>query len=81
MLGVGVSLGFPLAVSTASALPGRSSASNVAVLTQITLCGFLIGPPMIGLIAQVSNMRVGLAALVPALVMALIFARALKSRS
>ena len=51
LLGLGVSLGLPLAVSAASALKGRSSAGNVAILTQITLCGFLIGPPIIGLIA------------------------------
>ena len=79
LLGLGVSLGFPLAVSAASVLPGRSSADNVAILTQMTLCGFLIGPPMIGLIAQVSNMRVGLAALIPALGMAFVFSRALKA--
>lgn len=79
VLGFGVSLGFPLAVSAASVLPGRSSAGNVAILTQMTLCGFLIGPPMIGLIAQVSNMRVGLAALIPALGMAFVFSRALRS--
>lgn len=80
VLGFGVSLGFPLAVSAASMQPGRSSAGNVAILTQMTLCGFLVGPPMIGLIAQVSNMRVGLAALIPALLMAFVFAQALKSR-
>jgi predicted MFS family arabinose efflux permease len=77
VLGFGVSLGFPLAVSAVSQLPGRSSAGNVAILTQMTLCGFLVGPPMIGLIAEISNMRVGLAALIPALGMAFVFARAL----
>ena len=80
MLGFGVSLGFPLAVSAASVLKGKSSAGNLAVLTQMTLCGFLVGPPMIGMIAQVSNMRIGLGALIPALLMAFIFSRALKPR-
>ena len=78
MLGFGVSLGFPLAVSAASILEGRSSAGNVAVLTQITLCGFLVGPPVIGLIAEASDIRWGLAALFPALLLALFFARDLK---
>ena len=77
-LGLGVSLGFPLAVSAASALPGRSGAANVAVLTQVTLCGFLVGPPMIGLIADHSSMREGLAALGPALLVAAVLARHLK---
>lgn len=81
MLGLGVSLGFPLAVSAASGLRGRSSAGNVAILTQLTLCGFLIGPPMIGLIAELGNMRLGLAALCPALLLALVFARALKPQA
>ncbi|MDG1521396.1 MAG: MFS transporter [Yoonia sp.] len=81
LLGLGVSLGFPLAVSAASGLRGRSSAGNVAILTQLTLCGFLIGPPMIGLIAELGNMRLGLAALCPALLLALVFARALKPQA
>ncbi|KMW60709.1 Membrane protein mosC [Candidatus Rhodobacter oscarellae] len=80
LLGYGVSLGFPLAVSAVSALPGRSSAANVAVLTQITLCGFLLGPPMIGLIADATNMRGGLAALGPFLILVLLLARYLKPR-
>ncbi|WP_143849667.1 MFS transporter [Octadecabacter ascidiaceicola] len=80
LLGFGVSLGFPLAVSAASVLKGRSSAANVAILTQLTLCGFLIGPPIIGLVAEFSNMRIGLAALIPALLLAFLFARALKSQ-
>lgn len=80
MLGAGVSLGFPLAVSAASVLPGRSSAGNVAILTQMSLCGFLIGPPMIGMIAEATTMRGGLMALAPPLVMAMIFASALRSR-
>ena len=81
LLGLGVSLGFPLAVSAASGLRGRSSAGNVAILTQLTLCGFLIGPPMIGLIAELGNMRLGLAALYPALLLALVSARALKPQA
>ena len=78
MLGFGLSLGFPLAVSAASALPGRSAAANVAVLTQMTLCGFLIGPPMIGFLAEATTMRVGLAALLPALMLSLVLAGSLR---
>lgn len=81
LLGFGVSLGFPLAVSAASVLKGRSSAGNVAILTQITLCGFLVGPPVIGLIAELTNLRMGLSALFLALTMAFAFAPALKPRS
>lgn len=81
LLGLGVALGFPLAVSAASVLEGRSSASNVAILTQMTLCGFLIGPPMIGLVAEASDIRLGLSVLLPVLSIAFLFAVSLKSRS
>lgn len=80
LLGLGVSLGFPLAVSAASQQEGRSSAGNVAILTQLTLCGFLVGPPVIGLIAEVTDIRAGLAALIPALLLAFVFAGALAPR-
>ena len=81
LLGLGVALGFPIAVSAASVLEGRSSASNVAILTQMTLCGFLIGPPMIGLIAEMSDMRIGLSVLLPVLVIAFRFAKSLRPRA
>ncbi len=78
MMGFGVSIGFPLAVSAVAGLKGRSTAANMALLTQITLCGFLIGPPVIGLIAEHSDMRFGLAGLFPALVLALAMTPALR---
>lgn len=80
LLGLGVSLGFPLAVSAASRMPGRSGAANVAFLTQVTLCGFLVGPPVIGLVADNSSMRQGLAALGPALLVAAVLASHLKPK-
>ncbi len=78
LIGLGVALGFPLAVSAASVLPGRSSAGNVAILAQMTLCGFLVGPAIIGLIAEVSDIRYGLSALLPILTLAFAFANSLK---
>ena len=77
LIGLGVSIGFPIAVSAASVLEGRSSAENVAILTQMALCGFLIGPPVVGLVAHASDMRIGLAALAPALLLAFVFSSAL----
>lgn len=79
--GFGVSLGFPLAVIAASRLKGRSSADNLAILTQFTPYGFLIGPPIIGLVAEFANMRGGLAALILPLSLAFAFAHALKTRT
>jgi MFS family permease len=71
IVGVGVSVGFPLAVTAAASLTGRSSSTNVAILSFIALLGFLIGPPVIGFVAQHVDMRLGLAALLPVLLISL----------
>ncbi|KFC70661.1 putative membrane protein [Devosia sp. LC5] len=71
-IGLGVSVGFPLAVTAAASLTDQPSSSNVAVLSFVALCGFLIGPPVIGFIAEHANMRLGLLALVPVLLVSLL---------
>ncbi len=78
LMGFGVALGFPLSVSAVSLLPGRSSAANVAILSQMSLGGFLIGPPVIGTIADASSMRGGLAMLALPLLLAFVLAPNLK---
>ncbi|HWA20438.1 MAG TPA: MFS transporter [Devosia sp.] len=71
LVGLGVSIGFPIAVSAAASLTDRPAASSVAVLSFIALVGFLVGPPLIGLIAELGNIRLGLVALLPFLVLSL----------
>ncbi|MGO8013222.1 MFS transporter, partial [Rhizobium ruizarguesonis] len=44
-VGVGVSVGFPLAVTAVASLNDRPPASSVATLSFAALTGFLIGPP------------------------------------
>ena len=66
-IGVGVSVGFPIGVTAVAGLKDRPVASSVATLTFIALLGFLAGPPMIGIIAEYSNLRYGLGMLLPAL--------------
>jgi MFS family permease len=63
--GFGVSVGFPLAVTAAAGLTDRPTAASVAILSFIALFGFLIGPPMIGLVAEHLGLRYGLATLLP----------------
>jgi MFS family permease len=77
IIGLGVSVGFPLGVSAAAALPGSAS-QNVAVLSFVALTGFLVGPPVIGFIAEHVAMRVGLAVLIPALIVSLAFTSRLR---
>ena len=67
LTGIGVSVGFPLAVTAAAGLTDRPPASSVAILTFIALLGFLVGPPAIGFVAEYAGVRTGLAMLLPGL--------------
>jgi len=80
VIGLGVSVGFPLAVTAAASLKDRSSSANVAILSFVALLGFLIGPPIIGFIAEHVEMRIGLAALLPVLAISLALTGRLASR-
>lgn len=80
LVGIGASVGFPLAVTAAASLRDRPAAANVAILSFMALTGFLIGPPLIGFIAEASGLRVGLAVLLVPLAISLVFTRMLKAR-
>ncbi|WP_168201416.1 MFS transporter [Qingshengfaniella alkalisoli] len=80
LVGLGLSSGFPLGVSVVSGRPGRSSAANVGLLSQIALAGFLISPPLIGLVAESHGLRVGLATVAIALCISLVMTRELRDR-
>lgn len=53
--GLGVAVIFPAAMSAAGELPGRSS-EGIAVVSTIGYAGFLLGPPVIGVIAHTVGM-------------------------
>ncbi len=76
-IGVGVSVGFPLAVTASAGLTDRPAASSVAILTFIALSGFLVGPPAIGFVAEAFGLRVGLGILLVPLAISLLFTRML----
>jgi MFS family permease len=67
IVGLGVSVAFPLGVSAAAPIQREYEASNIALISTIAITGFLIGPPMIGFLADAIHLRAGLAALIPAL--------------
>jgi MFS family permease len=79
-LGVGVSVGFPLAVSAAAAIPERTPAANVASLSLIAYSSTLIGPPLVGFVAESGGLRLGLAAILPLMVLSALFAGSLRRR-
>jgi len=70
--GFGVSVGFPLAVTAAAGLTDRPTAASVAILSFVALFGFLVGPPMIGLVAEYFDLKAGLATLLPFLLVSLL---------
>ncbi|ODT73134.1 MAG: hypothetical protein ABS75_00125 [Pelagibacterium sp. SCN 63-23] len=80
IIGVGVSVGFPLAVTAAAGLGDRAASANVAVLSFVALTGFLIGPPLIGFVAEHSDIRFGIACVIPVLLISLMLTGRLKPR-
>ncbi len=72
LVGFGVSAGFPLGVSAVAELDDAYEAPNIAVMAQVALCGFLVGPPLIGTVAEATSLPLGLAVLIPGLVMAIV---------
>lgn len=80
-VGLGASVGFPLAVTAAADLDPARSSTSVATLSFIALLGFLVGPPLIGFIGQHVDLRFGIAALLPILVVSLALSGRLTRRS
>ncbi len=52
IMGIGTSAIFPLAMSAAAQRTDRPAATNVAALAQISFVAFLLGPPLLGFVAQ-----------------------------
>jgi MFS family permease len=70
LVGLGVSIGFPLGISAAAGLDDTHEAQNIATMAMISMSGFLVGPPFIGFIAEAVSLRHALLALFPGLFLA-----------
>ena len=57
LMGVGTSVVFPLAMSAAAQRTDRPAATNVAALAQISFVSFLLGPPLLGFVAEYVGIR------------------------
>ena len=79
LIGLGVSVGFPLAVTAAASIDDKREASYVAFLSLIALIGFLVGPPIIGFLAKTTNIKTGLTMLFPGLLLGLFLSSKLRS--
>ena len=71
LIGLGVSVGFPLAVTAVASIDDKREASYVAFLSLISLIGFLVGPPIIGFLSNVTNLKTGFITLFPGLLLSL----------
>jgi MFS family permease len=78
LMGVGTSVIFPLAMSAAAQRTDRSAAVNVATLAQTSFVVFLLGPPLLGLVAQHWGIRWSFGIGLPLVALSLAMAGVLK---
>ncbi|MTI16286.1 MFS transporter [Rhodobacteraceae bacterium RKSG542] len=71
LMGLGASTGFPLAITAASEKGGTSPAANVALVSQIGMAGFLIGPLIIGTASDFVGIKLAFLLMFPLLLMSL----------
>ena len=71
-VGAGVANVIPMAFSAAGKMPNISSSVGISGVASIGYAGFLAGPPLIGLVAEATSLRVSML-LVALLVGSLIF--------
>jgi MFS family permease len=57
LIGAGTAAIFPLAMSAAAQRSDRSAALNVAALAQFSFVIFLLGPPLLGFVAEHAGLR------------------------
>ena len=63
LVGAGVSCIFPLILSQAARTPGVAPGTGIAAMATAGYTGFLVGPPLIGSVAEAASLRGGLAVL------------------
>lgn len=79
-MGIGSSAMFPLAISAAAQRTDRPAAINVAALAQTAFVAFLLGPPLLGYVAEHFGIRISFAVCLPFIVLSWFAVRALNPR-
>ena len=80
-MGMGTSAIFPLAMSAAAQRHDRSAAINIAALAQFSFMMFLLGPPLLGHVAQSFGIRTAFGLSLPLILISLVTAGALGQRA
>ncbi len=81
LIGIGTSAIFPLAVSAAAQRTDRPSAINVASLVQIAFTIFLLGPPLLGAVAEHWGVQWAYGIAMPLVILSIATAGALGEKS
>ena len=81
LIGIGTSAIFPLAVSAAAQRTDRSSAINVAALVQIAFTAFLVGPPMLGIVAEHWGIQWAYGIVIPFILLSILTAGSLGTKA
>ncbi|MEO6085127.1 MAG: MFS transporter [Umezawaea sp.] len=80
LAGLGVATLIPAAMHTADELPGLPHGVGLTVVSWLLRVGFLLSPPVVGLIADNSSLRVGLLSVVFAGIVTVVLGRVLLNR-
>ena len=78
--GLGVATLVPAAMHAADELPGLRPGTGLTVVSWLMRLGFLLSPPLVGLVAEASSIRTGLALVPIAGVVTILLAGVLSSR-
>jgi MFS family permease len=79
LMGIGTSAIFPLAMSAAAQRTDRTASVNVAALAQTSFVIFLIGPPLLGGVAEFLGIRATFAISLPLIVLSFWASKSLKN--
>jgi MFS family permease len=81
LAGLGVATLIPAAMLTADELPGLADGTGLTVVSWLLRGGFLVSPPVVGLVADFTSLRVGLLSVVFAGVVTVVLARVMVGRT
>ncbi|SDP58246.1 Fucose permease [Klenkia soli] len=80
LAGLGVATLVPAVYAAADALPGLGTGVGLTVVNLLLRIGFLVSPPLIGLLSDVVSLRAGLLTVVVAGLAVLVLGRSLRAR-
>jgi MFS family permease len=81
LAGLGVATLVPAAMHTADELPGLPPGTGLTIVSWLLRVGFLLSPPLVGLVADLSSLRVGLLTVVVAGLITFTLGRVLVNRT